>query len=78
MFRRSLYNFLHYKGRNHRNSHAMPWFDIFIFFCILINFIVLALPNLQYSQEYNDYLEYINIVLLGIFIIELVLKLLVY
>ena len=56
----------------------MPWFDIFIFFCILINFIVLALPNLQYSQEYNDYLEYINIVLLGIFIIELVLKLLVY
>lgn len=56
----------------------MPLFEIFIFFCIIINFIVLAIPNLEYSKQVTDTLEIINYALLGIFVIELFLKLIVY
>lgn len=77
-FRRAIYNLLNYSGSDKDNRVAMAWFEYFILLCVVINLFVLAAPSLGSDPQYLDILEIANIVLLGVFTIELILKWCVY
>lgn len=74
-FRRAIFKILNYSGKDREGT---PWFEQFIVFCILVNLVVLAMPYQGMSDQYELLLEYINIVLLVVFTIELILKFIVF